>query len=202
MNKLYILQGLILIATCSVYAQEEKPFALAQDRIMKAIENSDVDEVSYFLNPRYFVSKEQKELYLARAREVSNQAYIDHSGYGLSDFVNVVSGLIKCSAAALFCGIAYEYGQEVVTIQVYTKGQWFEARPHVSVDGRREMSQFAKFFYGVLGVLALYGAKQGLTDFSSVYKRTDRLKRHRDALAVEALIARLPEWKENVLIKS
>ncbi len=104
-----ILLGIILAHVSLVYSQEENAVPLTEDKLMLAIEASNPVEVRKFVIPGYFIQADQKSRYRERAREVSNQTYIELNSYGLSDLAKIVSGFVKCSAAALFGIIGYKY---------------------------------------------------------------------------------------------
>lgn len=231
MNRLHILLGIILVHASLVYAQEENGIALSTDKIMMAIEASNPAEVCHFIIPGYFIRADQKARYLAKAQEVSNQTYIELTSYGLSDLTKIVSGLVKCSAAALFGIMGYKYYRGNVKLGclvpdtktlTYTKsdesGNKLESIKVTNNDGvvgtwqldllKQVEVTYADFKWqdyhkpesrcllGVIVIAALYSAKKGLSDFWSVVKRTERVKKHKDALAVEALIQRLPECND------
>lgn len=226
MNRSPIILGMILAQACSIYAQEENAVPLTEDKLLMAIEASNPIEVRHFVIPGYFIQADQKARYRARAREVSNQTYIDLHSYGLSDIKHVLSGLIKCSAAAFFGFLGYAYHHQshfrvgtfkrgkkpVICLDTeYTRdpayvdiadgwlGRRFERIEHYDDDIWHELPQAERtIFYTIVSLCALYSAKQGLSDFWAVIKRVERWKKHSDALVVEALIERLPECTNDV----
>ncbi len=223
MNRLPILLGMILAQVCSLCAQEENAVPLTEDKLMMAIEASNPVEVRNFVIPGYFIQADQKARYRARAQEVSNQTYCALHSCGLSDIKHVLSGLIKCSAAAFFGFLGYAYyhqshfkigGVKRDKIPVfcfdteYTRdpdiedgwiGRTVERIEHCDVDVWCELPRLERtIFYTIVSICALYSAKQGLNDFWSVIKRVERWKKHSDALVVEALIERLPECASDV----
>ena len=179
MNKLNRVCGLILISVSVLYAQEEITIPLVEDKLMMAIEASDPNEVGRFLIPGY--GTDQKDLYVIKAREVTNQTFMDLSNSEWSDVKNLFMGIIKCSAAALFGYVGYTYHQGMCKVQFWKKNEGdTEARLHDPIpDGPYA---FHKFFYGVLGVSALYSLKEGLTVISLALSTNelDVKKHHND----------------------
>ena len=80
----------------------------------------------------------------------------------------------------------------VVTWEKRKQLDWFEKFEVTYADSKWQdyHKPESRFFLGILGLAALYSAKKGMNDFWSVVKRTQRVKKHNDALAVEALIQR------------
>ena len=191
MNRLNIVRGLILISVSALYAQEEPPIPLVEDKLMMAIEASNPVEVGRFLIPGY--GTDQKDRYVVKAREMTNQTFMDLSNSEWSDVKNLLTGIIKCSAAALFGYVGYSYHQGIFEVNMWKTADG-ETAPKWHAPVKEGPYAFCNFFYGVLGVSALYSLKEGLADFWSIYQRTERLETHHRALIVEALIQRLPEY--------
>ncbi len=162
------------------------------DKMVEAIRRVDPDYLNQLLIPGFFIRPEEKTRYLAKAQEMTNRTFNELQSFSLGDCIRFVSGSVKSGLGALCVGLAYGCYNGLLDV---SRWKW-EGEPAqrriVTQDFLATDANYQKGAAGVLGVLSLYLLNNGWTDFSDITSKKSRLLRHRNALAVEAVIQRLP----------
>jgi hypothetical protein len=181
MKKIILLGTLLTGALLS--ASEGEPIPFAEDRIMAAIIAMDPVKTSQFLMPGFFVSEKQRREYILAARKVTNETFMELDQYGFGDIACLLSGITK---TVLGAGTLW-----------YIVPEFLKNSPQVPTDiaGTQEIAK--KISVGLCGLCAVALGMQDLSMFGTMYQR---YVDHHNALAVEAIIQRLPVCTE--IIKS
>ncbi len=182
-----ILLSLIFLSVGSVTAND------TQDLIIEALKNSDPEALRQLLMPGFYIHSDQKKKYYAYAQEVTNRSYADLSSHSASDVPSIVFGTAKLAIAALFgyLGYRYYYGRMDVSSFGEAPNYIPESNRYFSMDTPADRP-YRTGVLVALASLAAYFGYNGLEEFSSVLSKYPRLVRHHDALAVEAIISRIP----------
>ncbi len=197
-----------LLAVLPLCSEEGAPIPFAEDRIMAAILASDPVAASHFLMPGFFVRADQKKEYLFKAQEMTNQTYMELNEFGLSDIARLLIGLTKCAlgASALWYAApklsswysAKEGGDAPPTVggAAAAVAPALPAEPKVdkfSLEGLKGVR--TKIGSALCGA---YVALRGLKDLKTLGTRSQRYINHHNALAVEAIIQRLPVCQNGI----
>ncbi len=179
--------------------------------IIEAIKSSDPDELRSLLIPGFYIQKDKKAEYLELARNVTNETYTNLNRSSWSDLTRFLKGGIELAAAGIagFCAYSLyrgtigvyhhtlvprnEQGEAIAAPISRYYASWGEklVKSSDNIDlFESEYTHLASI--GSLGVLTLYWAAKGINEWRTVAAAHDRSEHHKRALAVEAIIQRLP----------
>jgi len=171
----------------------------ATDKLMiDAIERVQPDKLNQLFFPGFFTSLKDQEAYLAAAQAATNKTYKQLHVYRAMDLINGVKALTKLGISGLGAAAAF----------LYYQGNWDVSLWNIDADPRTIVAQdllrksYRGAVYGALGFFSWCMLKGGLEDISSIVHKTDQWQRHREALANEAVIMRIPVCGTNGCIES
>lgn len=165
------------------------PSLSAEDKLFKAINGNDLN--FYFLVPGFFVTSEEKKRYFTMAQKMTNRAFEELNSISFNDIGNFVKGTAKMGAAVIGAAGLYAYYKGYVDVSLWSG--YHTDKPAVRDCKSNELDgHYRTGLYSGLGVIAAYLFCSGARDFANIIGKEHRLKRYRDALAVEAFIQRLP----------
>lgn len=175
--KLYLL--LILVTIIS------KPlFATDLHAIMKAIQASDPVALRYLLIAGFSIKTEEKKKFLVQAQQITNRTYTHLHKNSVSDLFRFIRGGLKMTG-----GLATAY-----TGYNFYKGYWDKStfnENHALVSYEMNNDE-KKVACACLGLISSYLLYKGSQEWMDILSKQQRFVHHRAALAVEAIIHRLP----------
>ena len=182
---------LLILTSASLMATNNAPLwpHKNDDVMIDAIKKGNGDKIREMLIPGFFTDKESMRRYLDAARAATNETYKDLHSYRAWDFVRGTKAMGQLALGGL--GIAACY--------YYYKGHWDISHWKVEAGKSRKIGgqdlrdkKYRLAVYGVLGFLSGYMINDGLTEFSDILHKKEQWRRHRETLANEGVIMRMP----------
>lgn len=163
--------------------------------IEDAIKTSNPAALRHVLISGFTIHSDEKKRYLALAHDITNKTYADLHQNSIADVGRFIRGSLKMvgGAAALYTGY-----------QFY-KGYWDRAT-YVEQDHgglglaeyQIEDPQARGAVYVLLGFVSSYLGYKGLEDWGGILSKRYRFAKHCSALAVEAIVQRLPAESRDI----
>jgi hypothetical protein len=153
------------------------------DRFLDAIKRSDPEYLHQLLMPGFYIRADDKKKYFALAQDMTNKTFSELHKFSYFDSIRSLNALGKLGTSAFsLIGLIAFYRTN------WTIFRYDDANQPVGLETTKERS----VIYGFLGALTTYFGFKAITDFTSIFSKQERFERHRNALAVEAVIQRLP----------
>lgn len=179
------LYTFLLLIVCTL------PKCSADDKLGETIRRNDPSNLNHLLVPGFFITSEEKKRYFTMAQKMTNATYEELHSISLQDIMNFVKGTAKVGVAALGGAALYAYWRGYADISQWSG--YSDENPQIRNCRTNELSgHYRKGLYTGLAVLSSYLLCSGVRDFIRIIRKEHRLHRHKDALAVEAVIQRLP----------
>lgn len=161
---------------------DEKP-------MLDAIKRVDRQKVNQFLVPGFFIREADKKLYLAEAQAVTNYTYKRLNYYQTTDLFKMMIAFVKMGLSGLGIGASYAFYKGYWNFSLHDSSGTKTSKVF-GFDFPEEKQRLA--VYSALGFISLYFLKHGLGTISDVINKRDQWRLHREALANEAIIIRIP----------
>lgn len=174
MNIKYIVVMMLLLP---------KGLVAQEDKIIEAIKNSDPRSLGQLLMPGFYIGREDKKRYLELAKEVTNKTYTEQYHASMGDFVR--HGL----NAGIKGGLAYTIYESIKNVS-YRDSEKKITLTHLK--GMLNWNDDGLIKPALLAVVAIGLGLSALSHIKKFLSKRESYKRHRNALAVEAIISRLP----------
>ncbi|MBA3752400.1 hypothetical protein H0X06_06475 [Candidatus Dependentiae bacterium] len=179
--------------------------------IIDAIKASDPVGLRSLLMPGFYVRSQDKKLYSSLAQQKTKETYVNLYATSFADLGYAVKGSLKAAFAAFFLKNLYENSIKGKIEAINgplkdaddnpVKGSFMDSLPSkesaLSFFAEQRYMPLLESFQAdctapVMGLTGIYFLKESISDFFAIVNKKDRYTRHLKALAVEAIVLRLP----------
>ncbi len=159
------------------------------DVMIDAIKKIDRDKLNQLLIPGFFIREADKKRYLDAAKDATNITYKHLHSYSTRDFFRSIRAVSKLGLSGLGIAAGYAYYKQYWDISLW-KVESHKTRKILGQDLTDNTHRLA--VYGTIGFLATYLLRGAMSDFSDIVNKKEQWQLHREALANEAVILRIP----------
>ena len=167
--------------------------------MLEVIEASDPEGLCDLLIPGYLMSLDAKNKYMKLSQEITNQTHAELHQFYFSDVLSCAKGAVYGATGATF---AYLGLGSLFSNSNFRKWRAKIGNFSFAFEPGHDYNLIEDNTYFAVSLLALasYFSYKSVGIFRSVVTKHPRLKRHYNALTIEAIIQRLPAFDNGCFV--